>query len=129
MRSYLHLTAGAYNVLIDTDRVREVMGLGGAHITAGLRSWRGESLKVVDLAAAFGDATIPRGSAVVFDGGDEGLMFLDVDSIGKVMRLEEDDFSELPPLPDLVEKSFDGVAFMPGSDRGLLRLHHCPRVA
>ena len=44
MRSYLHLTAGVYDILIDTDRVREVMGLIGEHITAGLRSWRGVRL-------------------------------------------------------------------------------------
>ena len=128
MRSYLHLTAGVYDILIDTDRVREVMGLIGEHITAGLRSWRGDSLRVIDLAAAVGESTIPRRSAVVFDGGEDGLMFLDVDSIGKVMRLEEEDFRELPPLPDRVENSFDGVVFMPGSDRGLLRLHQCPGV-
>jgi chemotaxis signal transduction protein len=128
MRSYLHLTAGVYDVLIDTDRVREVMALVGDHVTSGWRSWRGDSLQVVDLAAAFGGKMSARASAVVFDGGDDGLIYLDVDSIGKVMRLEEEEFRVLPPLPDRVEESFDGVAFVPDSTRGLLRLRHCPGV-
>lgn len=125
MRSYLHLTASGFDVLIETDRVREVMALTPAdHCgeAGAFRAWRGDVLPVIDLGRALGHTGGTREASIVCDSPESGRVFVDVDRVGKVMRLEDEDFRRLPPLPSRVAAAFDGLVAAADGGRGLLRL-------
>ena len=124
MSSYLHLKAGPYDLLLDVERVREVITLDDrvGRDAGGHRAWRGETLPVLDLPAVLGGAAGARPGSVVLDDRRGGHVYLDVDAIGRVLRLEDQAFQPLPPLPDAVEAAIDGVALVDQGGKGLLRL-------
>ena len=125
MSAYLQVKAAEYTLLIDSGDIRDVMTNrdGNAVIECpGHRVWRGQTLPVIDFSEMLGADTAPRPVAVVLEDPDHGVVVLDVDSAGPMLRLENALFRPLPPLPSILGQAFDGLLVEGDGRAGVLRL-------
>lgn len=125
MKTYLHVVAHRYHLLLDATVVHEVVseGLtsgGGAHI-----EWRGRILPVIDTRRLLnGTHEVPEATVAVVYGLDhagESPLFLKVDAVCGLRRLDEGHFFYLPPVPAQTAALFDRVHLDTNTGTGLYR--------
>ena len=131
MKTYLHVIADRYHLLLDATVVHEVVTEGVASGTGEHAEWRGRVLPVVDtrrLLEAHDTGTRDTGTrnehaAVVYglDHAGELPLFLKVDAVCGLRRLDEGDFFYLPPVPAQTASLFDRVHLDATTGTGLYR--------
>lgn len=113
MGSYLHIQAGRYHLLLDTQAIHEIMDHGvedDAAGAAGHRLWRNRALAAISCRRLLGEAPGGSGATVVYspDRGAEPVL-LDADRVFGLWHVGDDEWIAPPPLPEAVERLFDGL--------------------
>ena len=114
---------GAYRMLIPAESVLDVWT---AEASSGeAPTWRGRTIPYIDGRALLGEpAGAPAGALLVYGAvaDDPGLVILGLDEVLGSVEVAVEMLKSFPPSLADAYRLFDGIATLPDSPTGLLRL-------
>ena len=131
MITYLQITVGPYELLIDTRDVVEVIepesssGDASDDLVVGDRIWRDKTLPVISLRRVLGlssSAANGAGGSLVYQRDGVPFAVLNTDYIAALLAIEDTAFSPVPQLTPQLADFIDGIYVHPTTKQQQLRL-------
>ena len=124
MSSYLELSVGKLDVLLDTIEVAEVMELvDNEKINNDYYLWREKSVRVFFMNEILANTTGNDSSdqaGIIYQSNEQSPILLVVDRIEKMWNLEGNEFIEMPTINEKLSALFDGI-YSASVERQLLK--------
>jgi len=132
MTLYLHIGVGAYESLLPTAPIAEIVELDsdetpvvdpneGDYEPIQHRPWRRSKLPILDMRAVLEcDRSCPARYSIVYTNEADGTtLYLDVDQVHGLVHLDDAQLAGLPSLSQRVSAFFDKI-YVPDDAEGML---------